>query len=139
MCDLLPSCQDSDDPVALALLQSKRPARLEVRCPVRRHRLAAVYDLPGHGGMVYAHRASRELLSHVFGLNRDDLDTSDGQAYMHGHAALIPLDELEARGGAGVMTLRCRCGSFDVDGPSCARRARIRSSTTHVVLATRRP
>jgi hypothetical protein len=37
---------NGDHPLALMLLDSDRPARLEIRCPRRDCRLAAVYDLP---------------------------------------------------------------------------------------------
>lgn len=142
MCDLLATCTEEDDPLAVALLASKRPARLEVVCPVRRHRLAAIYDLGDHGGLAFVHQSTRELLHHVFGL--DGLDPRDGASYMHDHAAVVPLAELEARKRRGDLTtvhLRCRCGSFLVDALDCARTAqRGRSNTLRVdALPNRRP
>jgi hypothetical protein len=119
-------CDQSDDPLAVALLGSKRPARLIVECPTQRHRLAAVYDLGEHGGLTFCRPASKESLVHAWGMpgaNPNDLHDAQPlrHEFQHSHARLIPVEQLAASDIEADMTLRCRCGTHLLDAPSVAR------------------
>jgi len=94
-------CDKADDPAAVALWGSKRPELLRVVCPKRRHRLAAVYDLP----------SGPALCTPYFSALQDHFELGSvvrgPDAEMHAHAELVPLSELDP---ALDQFGWCRCG-----------------------------
>jgi hypothetical protein len=105
-----------DHPLALLLLDSGRPARLEIICPQRSCRLAAVYDLPGDpvlaeryglpaaGGLVICQPGMSTQLSHI---ELGDLEHGPEE---HGrfHADVFPLHSDRI----GNWIARCHCHTW---------------------------
>ncbi len=96
-------CRKHDHPQARALWASQRPARLNIVCPRRHHRLAAVYDVLAHGGLLLLQPGFKGLMDHY-----ELADVQHGHAAkLHQHATLRPLADLPAL----VQVGRCRCGT----------------------------
>jgi hypothetical protein len=99
-------CQNADDPIAVALWKSKRPALLEVRCGNRRHRLAKVFASPAGGKVLclpgYKFKARDIELGEV--------DHGDDDDYLP--AALVDIAILSPAGD--TWWGRCPCGTWKI-------------------------
>jgi hypothetical protein len=121
-------CDKSDDPVAVTLWKSDRPAMVEIWCGLYRHRIAKVYSLAD--GPKLCVRGFRIRDRQLYG---DDADVpSDSEA--HFHTALHELTDVRDR----IILGRCACGTYSIER-SAVRRAVIesqRSGETHPVFAS---
>jgi hypothetical protein len=93
-------CVKRDDPIAVALWTSKRPALLEVRCGRRVHRLAKVYGANGKRGLCMP---GFDFVAQFFEQGEKD----HGTTINHMHAALKDLDALE-----DDQVQRCSHGTY---------------------------
>lgn len=83
-------CDKSDDPMAVALWTSKRPALLTVWCGQHRHRLAKVYDLAGGEIVCFP--------GFTFHAQAMELGTKDhGGDTAHMHAICVGLSAMDER------------------------------------------
>jgi hypothetical protein len=102
-------CNESDDPQALELWSSDRPAMVTVWCGNHRHRIARVFSLASGPHL---------CVPAVYIRNKDIVRNYNGSATTEGHlhAALLPVDFSGSR-DTGTHG-RCKCGTYYIrQGP----------------------
>lgn len=105
-------CDKYDDPRALLLWGSDRPARLAVVCPKRHHRLAAVYDIGTLGGLVLCQPPFSGMARDFFALDDDDPRAGE---HIHYHAELQLLDEIDPGEMSPYGRCHCHTWSYRLD------------------------
>ncbi len=97
-------CDRADDPQAVMLWRSARPAMVEVWCGPRRHRIAKVYSLPGGPKLcVPGFRIRDQQLYGTAGVARDS------EAHFH-----TWLHDLTSSRDLHIIG-RCSCGTFLIE------------------------
>jgi hypothetical protein len=108
MCEYDPKCSKADDPLAAPLWKRRRDAVFLVRCPPRRHPLAAVFDLPERGRVLVA-PAYQMLRSSILVDSRPDHELERPNELHHMHGVVIRVDEYE---DDDRESARCWCGTW---------------------------
>lgn len=93
MCEVEPDCQLADDPIAKALWDRLNDADFVVRCPMRKHALAAIFMLPS-GETPWCLPA---------------ISLGDRPPFRHTHFTLVPYNRY---GAEDAEIGRCKCGTW---------------------------
>lgn len=115
MCEYDPACSKSDDPLATLLWPKERldsflqeRAEFVVRCPPKKHPLAAVFELPVRGRVLVA-PAYQPLRRSLLVDSRPDHELERPNDLHHIHAAAFSVSAYEAH---ETESGRCRCGTW---------------------------
>lgn len=113
MCEYDPACSKRDHPLAARLWQRRRDASLLVRCPPKRHPLAAVFDLPEMATLfdlpVLVAPSYQPLRRSLLIDIRPGVELDRPNDLHHVHAAVIPINEYV---DGETESDKCRCGTW---------------------------